>query len=123
MTLSLRARQGRLLARRDRRIAARVGVMSTTDLVATDADSREDIAFFDEYPQRRYCIAERWVVRRRGTNVFPRAPLPASSRRGDGEGEAKKLRWFCAWPELDAKSRTALMKAARRRGFSGRRKT
>lgn len=41
----------------------------------SDADAHDDAEWFTDHPDRRYRARPGWVVRRRGRNVFLRAPI------------------------------------------------
>lgn len=79
----------------------------------TPAEALDDAAWFADNPRRRYRLRPGWIVRRRGNATFLRAPLIGGASFADAEACAERVWWLSAWPELDAKTRDALARAAR----------
>ncbi len=90
------------------------GAPQQTDVRVTDADADDDTKWFAGHSDRQYRARPGWVVRRRGKNVFLRAPIAADCVCSDNERSVEGLWWSAAWPDLGPKIRHKLTMAARR---------
>jgi hypothetical protein len=85
----------------------------------TEAAARDDRAWFDTHPGRRYRRRPGpdgtvWVIQRRGRDVYLRILAQTANRHPDND-EALRQLWFeAALPDLDRATRDELIKEARK---------
>jgi hypothetical protein len=82
--------------------------------VVIDADARDDDAWFDRHPGRRYRLRLGWVIRRSRGGIFLRTPLATRHRSGDDEATAERAWWTAAYPAISPQARAAMTRAARK---------